>query len=234
MPTNATTQQDVGLGPRLAMVVRLYKSRKYAAEVAGISVDQLSAYERESNEPRFSVLARLASNVGVSLDWLATGKGEMRPGGVSVFRTGSDDGSGPPSVCLRRYNVRASAGDGAVVDDEQVTGYMTFPRHLVTDVLRVPADTLVVVEATGENMEPTIADGDLLLVDTRVRTVKNDAIYVLLRGDDLVVKRIQLNLDGSLTVRSDNPVYGPEEIPADRAENLRLIGQVVWFGRQLR
>lgn len=61
---------------RISAVVRLFRSRTEAAQVAGISTDQLARYEKGS-APSFPPLAKLARAKGVSLDWLATGDGDM-------------------------------------------------------------------------------------------------------------------------------------------------------------
>lgn len=47
--------------------------------MAGVSPDQLARYVKGQNAAPFEVLARLAGAKGVSLDWLATGRGPMRP-----------------------------------------------------------------------------------------------------------------------------------------------------------
>ncbi len=35
-------------------------------------------------------------------------------------------------------------------------------------------------------------------------------------------------LDGSLVVKSDNAAYEPETISAERAEEFRVVGRMVW------
>ena len=79
-------------------------------------------------------------------------------------------------------------------------------------------------------MTPRIADGDLLLIDTSLATVRQNAIYVIRIDGDLVVKRVQRKLDGDLVVISDNPAYPPESVPAGEASDLAVIGRVIWIG----
>lgn len=71
-PTYATE-----VGCRLGTVISLYPTKKAAADMAGISPDQLTRYVKGQNAAPFEVLARLAGAKGVSLDWLATGEGTM-------------------------------------------------------------------------------------------------------------------------------------------------------------
>ncbi|HEV7373037.1 helix-turn-helix transcriptional regulator [Arenibaculum sp.] len=68
---------DDGFAGRMSRMLDLYPSRAAAAEVAGISTDRLRDYERNGADPRFEVLARLATPHDVSLEWLAEGAGPM-------------------------------------------------------------------------------------------------------------------------------------------------------------
>lgn len=76
------------LGNRLGALLALFPSRAAAAKVAEKSVDQLKLYEKGATGVPFEVIARLALDQGVSLDWLASGQGEMK----SSDRTASSGG----------------------------------------------------------------------------------------------------------------------------------------------
>ena len=49
-------------------------------------------------------------------------------------------------------------------------------------------------------------------------------------GEAVIVKRIELKIDGSLLVKSDNPAYEPIELKGPSIADLRVIGKVVWSG----
>ena len=72
------------LGKRITIVANLYKDRKSAALAAGISTDQLARYMRGENQPSFTAMATLAHQHGISLDWLATGNGDMKGGRLDM------------------------------------------------------------------------------------------------------------------------------------------------------
>jgi phage repressor protein C with HTH and peptisase S24 domain len=91
---------------------------------------------------------------------------------------------------------------------------------------------LALISAIGDSMSPTIRDGDLLLVDMRQRQVGDDAIYIIRRDSSLVAKRFQRLFDGTVSIKSDNPIYKEEVVPKDAASELNLIGRVVWIGRK--
>jgi hypothetical protein len=120
-------------------------------------------------------------------------------------------------------------GAGRVVNaSEPVVGGMTLSREWARGHLPAVSSyaNLAVITASGDSMVPTFADGDILLVDRGVGEVKIDAIYVIGRGDELFVKRIQRRLaGGELVVRSDNPLFEPESIRGPELDRVRILRQ---------
>ena len=95
---------------------------------------------------------------------------------------------------------------------------------------------LAVISADGDSMAPTFSSGDLLLIDRQVDQIKTDAVYALALEDQLYVKRLARDIaDGSVNIIRDNPAYGTQRITRDRAEQLQVIGRVVfaWRGAKL-
>lgn len=133
------------------------------------------------------------------------------------------------ALAVRRFEVAASAGPGALADDEG-EGVAHLPLAMVAGLAADPA-ALTLIAARGDSMLPTIADGDDILVDTGDRRVgRRGAVFVLRIDGAVVVKRLRLAA-GLVEVASDNPAAGPiGPIPADAAE---VIGRVVWLGRRV-
>ena len=46
-------------------------------------------------------------------------------------------------------------------------------------------------------------------------------------NNELVVKRIQCKVNGTVIVKSDNPVYGEEVLDALTAQSLPVVGKVI-------
>ncbi len=66
------------IGERLRFLrKRLGLSQKEMAQKLGISRVALARYENNKRYPDTAILAKIAQILGVSLDWLVTGKGEM-------------------------------------------------------------------------------------------------------------------------------------------------------------
>ena len=134
------------------------------------------------------------------------------------------------SVPVRRLDMAASAGPGAIGGDDPLAGVERFPAGLVARLSLRP-DALSLIVARGDSMEPTIADGDDILVDAADRRVgKRPAIFVLRLDGALVVKRLHLT-GGTLVIESDNP--DAAQIAPILATQAEVIGRVVWLGRKL-
>jgi phage repressor protein C with HTH and peptisase S24 domain len=141
-------------------------------------------------------------------------------------------GVGDDFAMVPRFDVTASAGPGAVTERDRVIDHLAFRLDWIKSELRLPLGGLVVIRARGDSMAPTIGEGDVLLVDGGQERLSDGGIFVILRGEDLVVKRIQTTGEGYLLV-SDNPRYRPEPIRAGEEEGPRVIGRVVWIGHRL-
>lgn len=84
----------------------------------------------------------------------------------------------------------------------------------------------------GDTMAPTLLDGDHLLVDTADRQPLRDGIYAIESESRIVVKRLSINpATQRVAILSDNASY-PSFPDCDPAQ-LRVIGRIVWLGRQL-
>lgn len=136
--------------------------------------------------------------------------------------------SGPVLAEVRRLDVEASAGAGAIVGDEGADGTMQLDPRLL-ETLRLDPRHAAMLRARGDSMEPSIRDGDQMIVDERDRAVgATPAIFVLRLDDDLLVKRVARAGRG-FRVTSDNPSYPPRD-----ADAVEIVGRVVWLARTLR
>ena len=83
-------------------------------------------------------------------------------------------------------------------------------------------------------MQPTFAAGDILLADGSAPRMRGSGIYVFAGENALIVKRLQVKLDGGITVSSDNAdLYPPEEIERNALDKIKIIGRVIWRGGRL-
>jgi phage repressor protein C with HTH and peptisase S24 domain len=127
-----------------------------------------------------------------------------------------------------RTTARPSAGYGMVVESEQIVDYLAFKREWLSRVLGITHPDILLSEVRGDSMADTLYDGDLVLVDMRQNRLDASAVYVLKVGDALLVKRVQHNLNGTVTVKSDNPKYETVILKGDKLNELQIVGRVVW------
>lgn len=172
-------------------------------------------------------------------DWLMTGDGDKLVGDIAK-KGDRSQGAVPHTtkandeyVHIPRYEVEASAGGGAIIHSEQVVDYLSFRTDWVRSTLGISVRDLALISVIGDSMEPTLSEGDVVLLDMTTKSVLDGSIYVLQLNGGLLVKRIHRKLDGSVVVKSDNPRYDPEIVSEDSADLLKIIGRVVWVGRRL-
>ena len=84
---------------------------------------------------------------------------------------------------------------------------------------------LHIITADGDSMDPTISDGDFVIVDTSKNHINSDGIFIIQSGDDTFIKRVQRNINGSLLLISDNPKYHPFEVGPENRDSMRVIGR---------
>lgn len=130
------------------------------------------------------------------------------------------------------YNIQVSAGHGSVNGEKSPTRYLAF-RYKWLKYRGFNEKDLVVVFAKGDSMEPTIANNNSLLIQTKVESIQDGAIYVVRNDDTLLVKRVQRLLDGNLKLISDNPTYDSIVLTKEDFESLNVVGQVVWIAKDI-
>lgn len=225
------------LGARIGLAIAQMPTKSEASRVSGVSTEQINKWVKGSVKVPADALKALSDASGVDFSWLVTGAGEMIPR-LPRSRLGERLKSAPwldepersDFIRLPWYEISASAGPGLTLDAELKVDVIAFDRQFLRDKGAAP-DHCSVIRARGDSMTPTIPDGSLLVVDHSQREVANGCITVIGVGDDLLVKRIRRRLDGMIELISDNAAYAPEVIAADRLEQLRIVGRVIYFCR---
>lgn len=134
-------------------------------------------------------------------------------------------------VLIPEYDIGYSMGGGAVVTDQQPKGLVPFQREWLRGLFAGAVEDLLVARGEGDSMEPTLKDGDIVLIDTSQREVRQqDRIWAVAFGDLGAIKRIRKVPGNSFLIMSDNPAVQPQ--PATE-EDIYLIGRVVWVGRRI-
>lgn len=149
------------------------------------------------------------------------------------FRVEESEFGGPetplskPAVAVAKLSVGASAGPGAMPEDDAAA--IPFPPDLLK-AFGVQGRRLSMIQASGDSMEPTLHDGDWMLVDHDAPLPHARPEICVARIEGAVAVKRLARRQGQVRVVSDNPAY-PERLLA--AEEVEIIGRVVWLGRSV-
>jgi phage repressor protein C with HTH and peptisase S24 domain len=210
-----------GFSERLKKVLGAESLRSFGSRCC-LSEGVLRSYLRQNTFPSLDRLAAIAQAGGVRLAWLASGNEPMQRKEDTPATHGEQRLSGDYILPCREIPM-----DGGCIRSKQVVDYLALRTDWLTTSLGLLPSQVALISVTGDSMEPYLADGDLILLDTSVRHIEADNVYVLQQGDMLLARRIQIKLDGTLAVRSYNGAYDPEVLPAEMSDKLRVIGRVV-------
>lgn len=135
---------------------------------------------------------------GCSVTWLTSGEGPMvvgtdqagqglRP--VTVRGLGDEN---PDVVQIQRVRMRTRAGiTGFQVEPDRRDGGLTdVPKRWVDKHGYIP-ERLYSIEVRGESMEPSLYDGDTVVVNTADTKPVDGAVFVLNYEGEVVVKRLE-------------------------------------------
>jgi phage repressor protein C with HTH and peptisase S24 domain len=131
-------------------------------------------------------------------------------------------------IDVPRLDLGASAGPGALAGAEVAVGHLRFSAAWLRSHALNPA-TLTAIEVQGDSMEPTLRDGDEILVDRNAKALRA-GVFVIRLDDVLLVKRLAPAPGDAIEVISDNPAYG--RTVRGRGD-VEVIGRVVWKGGRL-
>lgn len=124
-----------------------------------------------------------------------------------------------------------SMGPGSVLDQYEQRGVVPFQRAWLRSMMRGSIADLFVARGEGDSMQPTLLDGDIVLIDTSQKDIRQqDRIWAVSYGDLGMIKRVRRSPRGTYQLLSDNPAVPPIEC-AD--EEMHVVGRVIWIGRRI-
>ncbi len=230
------------LGQRLreARALRAVTQEQLAARTINTR-EAISMVERGKSGWALDKIATAARALDVSSDFLLGLTDDPTPAGElarALAAATAAAGLGDPAARAAAFEdgdyvgvseLASAAGDGAVVEQERVTGRVKFRRAWLARHGLV-ARNCRVIEVSGESMEPTLVDGCSILVNLAGRRRRVGRIYVVRTADGLVVKRAGRDAARAWQLVSDNPnkhVWPTRPWPpaAD------VVGEVKWTAR---
>jgi hypothetical protein len=129
---------------------------------------------------------------------------------------------------IPRLRLGASAGPGTLAADPAAVGRLRFSARWLRQQGLEPG-MLRVIEVEGDSMEPSLRDGDEILVERSQRPSRS-GLRVIRLDDVLLVKRLEPGPAGILRVISDNPAFARIERPM---AEVSVLGRAVWKGGRI-
>lgn len=200
---------------------RLGYTQPAFAEFASTTKKSQIDYEKDLTQPKAGYLASIAE-AGADISYIVTGK--RIDGEQNRFLSNNIDAF---SLVPVHDDMVISAGHGSVVcEQSQTNNHMAFRNDWIRSRGFNVKDLKVFI-THGDSMAPTINDKEPILTNTAEKTPQDGHVYVIRNGDICWVKRLQVMIDGSLQLLSDNPLYPAMLIKLDESTDVEIIGKVV-------
>ena len=190
------------------------------AAVLQINRSAITQARKKDTVPARWIL-QLFRTFGLNPLWLETGKGEPylkpSPAEEAEFKH------------IPKVKARLSAGGGSFEIGSEIEGYYAFRNEWLRT--KGSPERMVLMDIFGNSMEPELKDGDAVLIDESQKDIIAGAIFAVGVEDTILVKRIEKH-PSKLVLRSDNRDYAPIYLEGADCESVRIIGKVVWVGRE--
>jgi phage repressor protein C with HTH and peptisase S24 domain len=125
-----------------------------------------------------------------------------------------------------------AAGSGSFEASGEVNGRYAFRNEFLSR--RGNPAQMVLMRVAGDSMEPKIENDDTVLIDQSQKEPRPGQVYAVGVEDMVYLKMID-TLPGKMLLKSYNPAYPPIEVNTngDLEQGVRIIGHVVWVGREM-
>lgn len=161
---------------------------------------------------------------GVTVEWLATGALPKHPGQTV---------SAGDFVAIPLYDIRSVAQQNDFFDAKPSRAAILLPRDWPRERAGVTDETLAFFHIYGDEMKPTLTDGELALV-ARTDLVLAKGVYVGFINGFLFVQRLARQGAEIVGFSEDHPDRPPLPTPdlkgfSERSGN---VGRIIWMGRR--
>ncbi len=222
------------------------------AEAMGVGIRRIHNWKHRNTVPTEEIVA-ICGKEGLDLQYILTGPGPNGQGGVSTQATTKsrvlhcsfepDQANNPrdtytPSRCghprihppYRAYTHRAENGEVLTsFSSPQIVDVLAPGLNWLNHSLGIAPEHFLLIKVLGDNMSPWLQDGDLIMVDTSIKTTTAGGCLVLRYPDGvLMVRRVFRSPEGKLTVKDDNECCPPDMIdPNNNMTYPIVVGRVV-------
>lgn len=210
--------------------VLMEERKKTQQEVAtALGVSRQAVQRWQSGLPiKVANLKRLAQFFNVSVSYLTGEADDAPPPGSFVRDTTGNEIAGYTRVPIYSVSVGCNP-DYCPQEAEFITGHINVADWFLRTLPGVTGlGSLSIVPSTGDSMEPTIASRSLIVIDGNQRRINQDGIYCIRTVDQVIIKRVQRNIDGTFTLISDNAHYQPVTVRPEDMDRTEILGRVIY------
>lgn len=210
------------------------------AKLAGVSQTAIHKLITGKSQ-RTRYLVQIARALQCDPEWLAAGSGETDgsarshpaiPPGASVVAWDTLDDlpdGGAAYVLVPHFDVSLSAGDGCCCEwHEHADNEPLSFRAKWFQARGLNPTNCKALYVRGSSMDPTLVEGDTVMIDTSRADVRDGVIYAVIYHGELYVKRLYRIPGGGIELRSDNPAHRPREVTGADLDALFVLGEKVW------
>lgn len=123
------------------------------------------------------------------------------------------------------FSATACCGNGIENADDKVVGFWHIPETEYREITHANPDNIKMLRVFGDSMEPTLSDGDWVLVDISRNFLDSDGLYLIKKTTALAVKRLQTTVSGDILIKSDNTKYDTER---ESLSVIVIVGKVIY------
>lgn len=135
-------------------------------------------------------------------------------------------------VSIDIIDAKACRGDDIENLSDNAIGQQMMTPAALKAYTKTNPDDVKIINAIGDSMSPTINSGDMVWIDISCKTPRADGLYVIVIGDAMSIKRLQINpFTGSVTIKSDNQRY--DDYTADTPDDIRVVGKIIYHVRRV-
>lgn len=230
----ASRMKNAALARNIVALRRhLGKNQSDFAEMLDTAQPTVSKWESGQTLPEGENLSLLVELSGVGTRAFCDAPWSAPQGAVAAAATMSPEDFAEEMGLALIDEIDLALGMGATYLDGnvEVKGRAPFRLEWLSGLYDGPIDALKVVQGRGDSMEPTIRDGDIVLLDTSSRRLdEQDMIWAVSYGELGMIRRLRRLPSGALLMSPDNPVVRPTEAHDGECH---IMGRVIFIGRRM-
>lgn len=188
----------------------------------GVNSSSITQARKRDKIPANWIL-KLCLKYGLNPNWLEK---DIGPAFIQPFNNAEEEFMQIPKV-----RARLCAGGGSFEVGSEIEGYYSFRKDWLAR--KGNAEKMVLMDIFGNSMEPELKEGDVVLIDESKKDILAGSIYAVGIDDTIMVKRLEKRPKG-LALLSENTKNETIYMEGEDLNRVRLIGKVLWIGREFR